>query len=128
MLSRATGHHSGCRTYVDGSVDNSNCSQPPLWLAQDEDAMHDEGRQGEEDQLQPGEEEADSAEWVKMNKKFRTKSGLWAASQPGPRLLLLSMTIQSAEKVMHRFLDMSGYAWDVRQRLKAMRGRRAKIG
>ena len=65
---------------------------------------------------------ADQPDWVKMNKKFRQKSGLWCGSLPGPRMVMLAMTVRAAEKGMALLLDMAGDEWHLRQRWRAAQG------
>ena len=65
----------------------------------------------------------DTTDWVKLNKRFKTKSGAWARSAPGPRLALLGMSTRVAELVMQPFLYMAGHQWDMDQRQKVAAGR-----
>ena len=61
-------------------------------------------------------------DWVKLNKQFKTKSGAWAVSHPRARLVLMGMSTRVADRVMQPLLDMSGTAWELRQRQKTAKG------
>ena len=67
--------------------------------------------------------EANGPDWARLNKQFKRKSGLWAASDPEARLALLTMTVLAVQRVMQGFLEMSGQEWDIRQRQCRAEGR-----
>ena len=87
-----------------------------------EDLEQNTGQEADAEDAVPAIGEADGSQWVALNKQFRKKSALWANSMPGPRLVMLAMTVQIADSVMRPFLDMCGAEWDARQRCQAAQG------
>ena len=91
----------------------------PAQAAADDDQGQEEGENVRQDEGVANPAEMD---WVTLNKQFKRKAGLWAASRPAPRLTFLAMSITAMERLMHAMLFMSGDEWEVKQRQLAMAG------
>lgn len=77
---------------------------------------------GDKDESQTGTDHKSATDWVTLNKMFRTKSGRWAQSDPGPRLAVWAEVMSIVSNLMYAFLKLSGESFDEVEAAKTMNG------
>ena len=84
----------------------------------DETQVPAEATQGQESETQAGK----TVDWAAVNRSMKNMVNHWAASNPGPCLVLVRWAMSVPVRLMRRFLHVAGSTWEKQQQLKASRG------
>ena len=66
--------------------------------------------------------DVNASDWVKRNRAFKKKAGLWSMSRPLPRLTALSLCASVMDRMMHGCLHVASKQWEREQQQKVARG------
>ena len=93
---------------------------PDVAMGRADEEPADEGAEGGEDDGAPAvaAEIGDTVDWAALNARVKRVAAEWIATAPFGRVIVMRVVLEPWRQLMHSFIEMSGEAWELKQRLQ----------